>query len=119
MKFTEEHVWMRMEDDLVVIGMTEQGLADLGDIIFVDLPEEGDMVVADDPCVVIEGEEATAEMLAPLSGEIVEVNTPLTDNPALIGDDPMGNGWLIKIAAEDAEQMDDHLDEAEYKRLVG
>jgi len=119
MKFTETHEWLRIEDDLVVVGITEHATAELGDILFVELPEEGDVVIKDDEAVVIEGSEAAADILTPLSGEIVEVNEPLTDNPDLINDDPIGAGWLFKIAPDDPSQLDDYMDEAAYRKLVG
>ncbi len=118
MKFTEEHEWLRIEDDLVVVGITEHAATQLGDIVFVELPEEGDMVVKDDNCVVIESVKAASDILAPITGEIVEVNTALTDNPGLVNDDPLGNGWFFKIAPEDLSQMNDYLDEADYKKLI-
>ena len=118
MKFTEEHEWLRVEDDLVVVGITEYAAEQLGDIVFVDLPAEGKTVVKDDEAVVIESVKAASDILAPISGEIVEVNEALADNPALVNDDPLGDGWFFKIAPEDLSQLDDYMDEAEYKDLI-
>ena len=118
MKFTEEHEWLRVEDDLVVVGITEHAATQLGDIVFVDLPDEGDVVVKDDECVVIESVKAASDILAPISGEIVEVNTALTDSPGMVNDDPLGNGWFFKIQPEDMSQLDDYMDEAAYKKLI-
>ena len=119
MKFTEEHEWLRAEDDLIVVGITEHAATQLGDIVFVELPDEGDTVSKDDECVVIESVKAASDILAPLDGEIVEVNEALADNPSLVNEDPMGDGWFFKIKADDLSQMDAYLDEAGYKALIG
>ncbi|MBE0453923.1 glycine cleavage system protein GcvH [Roseovarius autotrophicus] len=119
MKFTEEHEWLRVEDDLVVVGITEHAAEQLGDVVFVDLPEVGTSVTKDDEIVVIESVKAASDILAPLDGEIVEVNEILADEPGKVNEDPMGDAWFFKIKPEDLSQMDDYLDEAAYKALVG
>lgn len=118
MKFTEEHEWLRPEDDVVVVGITEHAAEQLGDIVFVELPEVGTEVAKDDECVVIESVKAASDILAPLDGEIVEVNEALVDNPAAVNDDPMGDAWFFKIKPADASQMDDYMSEAEYKDMI-
>ncbi|MEY1554483.1 glycine cleavage system protein GcvH [Yoonia sp. R2331] len=118
MKFTEEHEWLRVEDDVVVVGITEHAATQLGDIVFVELPEVGTEVVVDDEAVVIESVKAASDILAPLDGEIVEVNEALADNPALVNEDPLGDGWFFKIKSDDLSKMDEYLDEAAYKALV-
>ncbi|PKQ11038.1 MAG: glycine cleavage system protein H [Alphaproteobacteria bacterium HGW-Alphaproteobacteria-1] len=119
MKFTEEHEWLRVEGDLVVVGITEHAAEQLGDVVFVDLPEVGTSVTKDDEVVVIESVKAASDILAPIDGEIVEVNEMLADEPGKVNDDPMGDAWFFKIKPEDLSQMDDYLDEAAYKALVG
>ena len=119
MKFTEEHEWLRVEDDLVVVGITEHAATQLGDIVFVELPEEGTTVSKDDEVVVIESVKAASDILAPLDGEIVEVNEALVDEPSKINDDPMGDAWFFKMKVEDMSALDDYMDEAEYKDLIG
>jgi len=118
MKFTEEHEWLRPEDDVIVVGITEHAAEQLGDIVFVELPEVGTEVSKDDECVVIESVKAASDILAPLDGEIVEVNDMLIDNPAKVNDDPMGDAWFFKIKPADLSQMDDYMDEAEYKDMI-
>ncbi len=118
MKFTEEHEWLRVEDDLVVVGITEHASTQLGDVVFVDLPEAGATVSKDDEIVVIESVKAASDILAPLDGEIVEVNEALADNPALVNEDAMGEAWFFKIRADDLSQMDDYMDEAAYKEMI-
>jgi glycine cleavage system H protein len=119
MKFTEEHEWLRPEGDLIVVGITEYAATQLGDIVFVELPEVGTVVSKDDDCVVIESVKAASDVLAPIDGEIVEVNEVLTDEPAKVNDDPLEAGWIFKIEPSDPSQMDEYLTEAEYKKLIG
>ena len=119
MKFTEEHEWLRPEDDVIVVGITEHAAEQLGDIVFVELPEVGTEVSKDDECVVIESVKAASDILAPIDGEIVEVNEVLIDNPGKINEDPMGDGWFFKIKPDDPSQMDEYLDEAAYKEHIG
>lgn len=118
MKFTEEHEWLRDEDGLIVVGITEHAATQLGDIVFVELPDVGTTVTKDEEVVVIESVKAASDILAPIDGEIVEVNEMLADAPATVNDDPLGNGWMFKIKASDPSQMDDYMDEAAYKKLV-
>lgn len=119
MKFTEEHEWLRIEDDLVVVGITEHASTQLGDVVFVELPEEGTTVSKDDEIVVIESVKAASDILAPLDGEIVEVNEILADEPSKVNDDPMGDAWFFKIKPSDLSQMDEYMDEAEYNKFIG
>lgn len=118
MKFTEEHEWLRSEDDIVVIGITEHAATQLGDLVFVELPEVGTTVAKDDEIVVIESVKAASDILAPIDGEIVEVNETLTDNPALVNEDALGDGWFVKIAPSDTSQMDGLMSEAEYQAFI-
>ncbi len=119
MKYTEEHEWLRPEEDVIVVGITQHAATQLGDIVFVELPEEGATVSKDDEVVVIESVKAASDILAPLDGEIVEVNAAIVDNPALVNEDPAGEGWFFKIAPSDTSQLDDYMDEAAYKDLIG
>ena len=118
MKFTEEHEWLRVENDLVVVGITEHASTQLGDIVFVELPDEGDTVSKDDEVVVIESVKAASDILAPLDGEITEINPALEDEPAKVNEDPLGAGWFFKIRPSDLSQMDDYMDEAAYNKLI-
>lgn len=119
MKYTEEHEWLRVEGDLVVVGITEYATEQLGDIVFVELPEEGTEISKDDEVVVIESVKAASEILAPLDGEVVEVNDVLADNPALVNDDPLNDGWFFKMKIEDMSVLDELMDEAAYKEHIG
>ena len=118
MKFTEEHEWLRPEGDEVVVGITEHAAEQLGDIVFVELPEVGASVSKDDECVVIESVKAASDILAPIDGEIIEVNEPLVDDPGKVNEDPLGDAWFFKIRPAEPEQMDDYMSEAEYKDFI-
>ena len=119
MKYTKEHEWLRVEGDLVVVGITEHAATALGDVVFVELPETGTMVTEGDEVVVIESVKAASDILAPVDGEIVAVNATLSDNPALVNEDPLGAGWFFKMKLEDLAVLDQFMDEDEYNDLIG
>ena len=119
MKFTEEHEWLRVEGELVVVGITEHASAQLGDIVFVELPEEGTTVSKDDEIVVIESVKAASDILSPLDGEIVEINEMLVDEPSKVNDDPMGDAWFFKVKPSNINQIEEYMDEAAYTKLIG
>jgi len=119
MKFTEEHEWLRIEGDLVVVGITEHAAEQLGDVVFVELPEAETMVARGDEVCVIESVKAASDILAPLEGEIVEVNPALSDNPALVNEDPLGEGWFFKLKIDDLGALDEFMTEDEYKDFIG
>ena len=118
MKFTEEHEWLRIEGDTVVVGITEHASTQLGDVVFVELPEEGLMVSKDDEIVVIESVKAASDILAPLDGEIIEINEALSDEPGKVNDDPMGDAWFFKMKPSDPSQIEDYMTEDEYNKLI-
>lgn len=119
MKFTEEHEWLRVEGDLVVVGITEHAATQLGDVVFVELPETETVVAAGDEVVVIESVKAASDILAPVDGEIVAVNSKLTDNPGLVNEDPLGAAWFFKMKLDDLSVLDQFMDEDEYNDLIG
>ncbi|MFC7706367.1 glycine cleavage system protein GcvH [Plastorhodobacter daqingensis] len=119
MKYTEEHEWLRVEGDLVVVGITEHASTQLGDVVFVELPEVETVVAKGDEVVVIESVKAASDILAPCDGEIVEVNEALTDNPALINEDPTGDAWFFKMKLDDLSVLDDFMTEDEYNDYIG
>ncbi|MBN7783486.1 glycine cleavage system protein GcvH [Ponticoccus gilvus] len=118
MKFTEEHEWLETEGDLVVVGITAHAAEQLGDVVFVELPETGTEVSKDDEVVVIESVKAASDILAPIDGEIVEVNEAIVADPGKVNEDPEGDAWFFKIKAADPSQMDDYMDEAAYKDFI-
>ncbi|WP_322865429.1 glycine cleavage system protein GcvH [Aquicoccus sp. G2-2] len=119
MKYTEEHEWLRDEDGVIVVGITEHASEQLGDVVFVELPEVGADVTKDDEICVIESVKAASDILAPIDGEIVEVNDAIVDDPGKVNEDPQGDAWFFKIKPDDASQMDDMMDEAAYKAFIG
>ncbi|CUJ00607.1 glycine cleavage system protein GcvH [Cognatishimia activa] len=119
MKFTEEHEWLRVEGDVVVVGVTAHAAEQLGDVVFVELPEVDTEVSKDDEVCVIESVKAASDILAPLDGEIVEVNEALVDEPGKVNEDPIGDAWFFKMKAADLSQMDDYMDEAAYNDFIG
>jgi len=119
MKYTEEHEWLREEDGVIVVGITEHAATQLGDLVFVELPEPGTIVSKDDEIVVIESVKAASDILAPIDGEIVEINEALVANPALVNEDATGEAWFFKMKPSDISQMDEMMDEAAYAKYIG
>lgn len=119
MKFTKEHEWLRLEGDVVVVGITEHAAEALGDVVFVELPEPGTQVAAGDEVSVIESVKAASDILAPVDGEIVGVNEKLADNPGLVNEDPLGAAWFFRIRIDDPAVLDDFMSEDEYREMIG
>lgn len=118
MKFTEEHEWLRPEGDLVVVGITEHAAQQLGDVVFVELPELETQVAKGDEICVIESVKAASDILAPCDGEIVAVNDALVDSPALVNEDPLGEAWFFKMRIDDMSVLDALMTEDEYKDFI-
>ncbi len=118
MKFTEDHEWLRDDDGLVVVGITEHASTQLGDVVFVELPEPETQVAKGDEIVVIESVKAASDIVAPVDGEIVAVNDDLADNPGLVNEDPLGAAWFFKMKVEDMSQLDGYMSEDEYKDMI-
>jgi glycine cleavage system H protein len=118
MKYTEEHEWLRVEGDLVVVGITDYAAKQLGDVVFVELPEPETQVAKGDEVCVIESVKAASDILAPVDGEIVEVNETLADNPGLVNEDPTGDAWFFKMKIDDPGVLDALMDEDEYKDFI-
>ena len=119
MKYTEEHEWLQVEGDIVTVGITAHAAEQLGDVVFVELPEVGTEVTLDEEIVVIESVKAASDILAPLDGEIVEVNEALVDDPGKVNEDPEGDAWFFKMTIEDMSELDGLMDEAAYKKFIG
>lgn len=117
MKFTEEHEWLRVEGDLVVVGITAHAAEQLGDVVFVELPEVETQVAQGDEICVIESVKAASDILAPLNGEIVEVNPALEATPGLVNDDAF-SAWFFKMKIDDLSVLDDFMDEAAYNEMI-
>ena len=118
-KYTEDHEWVKTEaDGSVTVGITVHAQDALGDVVFVDLPAVGASFAAKDVAGVVESVKAAADVYMPVSGEIIEVNEALRDDPALATTDPLGAGWFFKVKLSDAAQLDGLMDPAAYDELV-
>lgn len=119
MKYTEDHEWLRAEGDIVTVGITAHASEQLGDVVFVELPEAGKAVSKDEEICVIESVKAASDIRAPLDGEIVEVNDELADNPGMVNEDPTGKAWFFKMKLSDMSALDGLMDEAAYNEMIG
>ncbi len=115
--YTKEHEWAKIEGDVVVIGITDYAQDQLGDIVFVEMPEEGDSFSSGEEFGTLESVKAVSELYIPVSGEIVAVNEELEDTPELLNQDPYG-GWIIKVKPDNMEEMDDLLDHNAYLKIL-
>ena len=118
-KYTEEHEWVFMEDESTgVVGITDFAQDQLGDIVYVELPEIGKELNAGDDVAVVESVKAASELKAPLSGEVIEINQTLTDAPETINNDPMNAGWFIKIKITDPSDLEGLMNESDYQKFI-
>ena len=118
LRFTTEHEWIRLEGDLAVVGITDYAQSQLGDVVYVELPEIGRQVEKGKEAAVVESVKAASEVYAPASGEVAEVNEAIAADPAKVNADPMGEGWFIKLRLANPKELDGLLDEEAYKRFV-
>jgi glycine cleavage system H protein len=118
LKYTEEHEWLNLEDDVATVGITVHAAELLGDVVFVQLPEVGARLAKGDGAAVVESVKAASDVYAPLAGEVVEVNQAIVDDPAVVNADPQGAGWFFKLRLEDTKAMDGLMDEVAYKKLI-
>jgi glycine cleavage system H protein len=117
-KFSEEHEWIRIEGDSGVVGLTNYAQEQLGDIVFVELPDVGRKLAKGDEAAVIESVKAASELYAIVGGEVTGVNDSLGDDPALVNSDPLGGGWFFKLKIGDAGELDGLMDENAYKEFT-
>lgn len=116
--FTEDHEWIEVDGDTATVGITDYAQGQLGDIVFVEVPEEGRQVSKGDDAAVVESVKAASDVYAPVSGTIVEGNPALEDNPALVNEDPEGEGWFFRMTLGDTSELDGLMDEAKYADFV-
>lgn len=117
-RFTDQHEWVRLEGDVATIGVTDYAQEQLGDVVFVELPEIGRTVARGDEAAVVESVKAASEIYAPVSGAVVEVNTSLENAPAGVNEDALGKGWFFKVKVTDPTELAGLMDEAAYKSFV-
>ena len=117
-KYTEEHEWIRVEGDVGTIGITAYAQEQLGDVVFVDLPQAGRTVAKGEACAVVESVKAASDIYAPVSGEVVEANAALADAPGDVNAEPMGKGWFFKVKLSDTGELAGLMDAAAYEAVV-
>lgn len=118
-KYTEDHEWVRMDGDVAVIGITSHAAEQLGDVVFVELPDAGKAFTQKDDMAVVESVKAASDVYAPISGEVIEANAAIVDEPAKVNEDPAGAAWFVKLKPSDPSQLEALMDEAAYKEFVG
>lgn len=118
LKFTEEHEWLKLEGDVATVGITAHAAEQLGDLVFVELPEVGATFEKNGDAATVESVKAASDVYSPLAGEVVEVNQAIVDDPSLVNSDPQGAGWFFKLKLADVADIDGLLDEAAYKDLI-
>ena len=118
LRYTSDHEWVRVEGDRVRIGITDYAQDALGDVVFVQVPTVGQSVAAGDSFSEVESTKSVSDIYAPVTGEVVEVNDDLTDNPERLNEDPYGEGWLCVLSVSDASQLSGLMDAAAYRSLI-
>lgn len=117
-KYSEDHEWISVDENIGTVGITNHAQSQLGDIVFVELPEVGRSLVAGGDAGVVESVKAASDLFTPVSGEILEINEALDADPGLANSDPTGKGWFFKIKLSDANELNSLMDEASYDELI-
>lgn len=117
-RYTKDHEYIRVEGDIATVGITDYAQSQLGDVVYVELPAIGKAVEKGGEAAVVESVKAASEVYAPVSGEVVEVNSALEGTPAAINEDPLGAGWFMKLRVKDAAELEDLMSEADYETYV-
>lgn len=117
-KYTKDHEWIRLDGDIATVGVSEHAQEQLGDVVFVELPDVGAALDKGGQAAVVESVKAASEIYTPLAGEVVEINQRLTDEPGLINTSPTGDGWFFKLKVSDAGDLDALMDEAAYAEFI-
>ena len=118
LKYTKEHEWVRIDDNILTVGITDHAQSELGDIIFIEFPELNQMISKNEPFGTIEAVKTVADLFGPVSGKVIEINEALEDSPDLVNSDCYGQGWIVKITCTDDSQLDDLLDSEKYKEMI-
>lgn len=119
LKYTKDHEWVKVEGDTATIGITDFAQGELGDIVFVEIETEGESLDGEEVFGTVEAVKTVSDLFMPMSGEVLEFNSALEDNPALVNEDPYGEGWMIKVKVGDASELDGLLSAAQYQELIG
>lgn len=118
LRYTKDHEWVRIEGDVATVGITDFAQGELGDIVFVEIETEGENLEAEEVFGTVEAVKTVSDLFMPLAGEVVEFNEAIADNPALVNEDPYGEGWMIKIKLSDTGAVDELLDADAYQALI-
>ncbi len=118
LKYTNDHEWAHVKGDVLVMGITDYAQDLLGEIVYIELPSEGDEITKGDPFGAVESTKAVSDLYAPVSGDVVEVNEALLDSPELINTDPYGEGWIIKVKVYDPGELDDLMNFVDYNDFI-
>ncbi|MBK9157917.1 MAG: glycine cleavage system protein GcvH [Propionibacteriaceae bacterium] len=120
LRYTDKHEWVRAGNGTSVrVGITDYAAQELGDVVYVSLPQVGEEVALDDSCVEVESTKSVSDVFAPVSGVIAAVNAALADSPEIVNSDPYGDGWMFEVELSDPEELDDLLDAEAYAELIG
>lgn len=119
LKYTKDHEWIRIEGDIAYVGITDYAQKELGEIVYVDITTEGEHVAKEEAFGSVEAVKTVSDLLMPIDGEVLEVNSELEDMPELINEDPYGKGWLVKIKPDNVSDVDSLLSAADYQKLIG
>jgi glycine cleavage system H protein len=119
LKYAKSHEWVRVSGDTAVVGITDHAQQELTDVVFVELPEVGRKVKAGETCAVVESVKTASDIYSPVGGEIIEVNKPVADNPALVNTEPYAGGWFYKIKLSNAAELNALLTPEDYKKQIG
>ncbi len=117
-RYAKSHEYVHLEGDVATVGITEYAQKELGDVVFVELPQVGSQLDAGDELGSIESVKAVSELFTPVSGEVIEINEALADNPALVNTDPWGDGWMVRIKVTDATEVDELMSAEEYDEFI-
>jgi len=118
LKYTKEHEWVRIDGDIITVGITDHAQSELGDIIFIEFPELNQLISKDEPFGTIEAVKTVADLFGPVTGKVLEINEALEDNPDLVNSDVYGEGWIVKITCANDSELDDLLDSEKYKEMI-
>jgi glycine cleavage system H protein len=118
LKYTKEHEWVKIDGDSVTVGITDYAQDSLGDVVYVELPQEGGNVTKNEPFGVVESVKAVSDLYSPVSGTVAEVNDAIIDSPEAINDDPYGDAWMIKVELASEDELDDLLSAEDYESYI-
>ena len=118
LKYTKDHEWVKINDNVAVIGITDYAQDQLGDVVYVELPEVGSQIVQFETCGTIESVKTVSDLCAPISGEVVKINEELDDTPELINNEPYGAGWIFEVQVADSSEFDNLLSPKDYEALI-